>query len=133
HVSWRWIFAINVPLVAATIALILAAVPSTARAQDRKVDLVGAALCVFGLAGTVFALIEQPRHGWGSALIAIPLVAGLGLLAAFVVYERRAANPMVELALFSRRNFAVGNIETLAVYAGLSILFFFLVIFLQQA
>jgi len=133
HVSWRWIFAINVPLVAATIALILAAVPSTARAQDRKVDLVGAALCVFGLAGTVFALIEQPRHGWGSALITIPLVAGLGLLAAFVVYERRAANPMVELALFSRRNFAVGNIETLAVYAGLSILFFFLVIFLQQA
>src|SRR5207247_8945202 len=47
-------------------------------------------------------------------------------------YARWAAEPMLKLDLFARRNFAVGNLETLAVYAGLSILFFFLVIFLQQ-
>ena len=53
--------------------------------------------------------------------------------AAFLAYERRAAQPMLKLDLFKRRNFAVGNLETLTMYAGLAILFFFLTIFLQQA
>src|SRR5207253_3448686 len=50
----------------------------------------------------------------------------------FLAYERRTPEPMLKLELFARRNFAVGNAETLAMYAGLAILFFFLVIFLQQ-
>jgi len=54
------------------------------------------------------------------------------VFAAFLVRERRAAEPMLKLDLFARRNFAVGNLETLSMYAGLAILFFFLVIFLQQ-
>ena len=80
----------------------------------------------------MFALVEQPRHGWGSPAIYLPLVLGIAAFAAFLFYERWAAEPMLKLDLFARRNFAVGNLETLAVYAGLSILFFFLVIFLQQ-
>jgi MFS family permease len=55
--SWRWIFVLNVPLVAATIALIFAAVPPSARVAGRRVDVVGAALGALGLAGCVFALI----------------------------------------------------------------------------
>ena len=132
QISWRWIFALNVPLVAATLVLIFAAVPGGERTTDRAVDVTGAALCVLGLAGTVFALIEQPRHGWGSLLIIAPLAGGLVALVAFLVYEGRAREPMLRLELFGRRNFAVGNLETLTMYAGLSILFFFLVIFLQQ-
>jgi EmrB/QacA subfamily drug resistance transporter len=132
QVSWRWIFALNVPLVGATLALIFAAVPRTTRAAGRRVDVVGALLCVVGLAGLVFALIEQPRYGWLSAAILVPLAAGVAALVGFVSYERRAAQPMLELELFTRRNFSVGNLETLTMYAGLSILFFFLVIFLQQ-
>ena len=80
----------------------------------------------------MFALIEQPRHGWGSPLIFLPLAGGLVAFVAFLAYERRAREPMLELELFGRRNFAIGNLETLTMYAGLSILFFFLVIFLQQ-
>jgi MFS family permease len=132
NISWRWIFAINVPLVLATLALILAAVPATAHVSSRHVDGVGALLCVLGLGGVVFALIEQPRHGWGSPVIFLPLAFGVLAFAAFLVYERRTREPMLKLELFARRNFAVGNVETLAVYAGLSILFFFLVIYLQQ-
>jgi predicted MFS family arabinose efflux permease len=52
--------------------------------------------------------------------------------ASFLGYERRVSEPMLHLELFSRRNFAVGNAETLAMYGGLAILFFFLTIFLQQ-
>jgi predicted MFS family arabinose efflux permease len=80
----------------------------------------------------VFALIEQPRYGWSSAVISVPLVGGVVAFCSFLVYERRIAEPMLKLELFARRNFAVANLETLTMYAGLSILFFFLVIFLQQ-
>ena len=130
--SWRWIFALNVPLVIVTLILVRAAVPVTARATGRRVDLIGAALCAAGLFGIVFALIEQPHFGWSSPVIFLPLCAGVVAFAAFLRYESRIAEPMLELGLFSRRNFAVGNAETFAMYAGLAILFFFLTIFLQQ-
>jgi EmrB/QacA subfamily drug resistance transporter len=130
--SWRWIFALNVPVVVATLVLILLAVPGGTRVVNRRVDVVGAALCVLGLGGVVFALIEQPRHGWGSPVILVPLLGGAAALVAFLAHERRTPDPMLELRLFTRRNFAVGNIETFAVYAGIAILFFFLVIYLQQ-
>jgi hypothetical protein len=80
----------------------------------------------------VFALIEQPRLGWGSPAVIFPLIAGAALLVCFTLYESRARAPMLPLSLFRRRNFSAGNIETLSMYAGLSILFFFLVLFLQQ-
>jgi EmrB/QacA subfamily drug resistance transporter len=132
HVSWRWIFAINVPLVLVTLGLVVAAVPQAKRVTERRVDFVGAALCAVGLGGVTFALIEQPHYGWGSPIIFGPMIGGLIAFAAFIGYERRASEPMLKLALFARRNFAVGNLETLAMYAGLGILFFFLVIFLQE-
>jgi EmrB/QacA subfamily drug resistance transporter len=130
--TWRLIFALNVPLVLAALGLILAAVPPAGHAVGRRVDVAGAVLCALGLAGVTFALIEQPRQGWGSPLIVVSLLGGLALLGAFVWHERRVAEPMLPLGLFRRRNFSVGNAETLAMYAGLSILFFFLVLFLQQ-
>jgi EmrB/QacA subfamily drug resistance transporter len=132
QLSWRWIFALNVPLVALTVVLVFAAVPQTPRVATRRVDFLGATLCALGLGGLVFALIEQPRFGWTSPVILVPLVGGVLAFAAFLAYERRIAHPMLKLELFSRRNFAVGNVETLTMYAGLAILFFYLVIFLQQ-
>jgi predicted MFS family arabinose efflux permease len=131
--SWRWIFVINVPLVVACLWLILRAVPSTGAANSgRRVDVVGAALCVLGLGGTVFALIEQPRLGWSNPAVSGSLIGGVLTLAGFLVYESRARDPMLRLDLFKSRNFAVGNVETLALYGGLSALFFFLVLYLQQ-
>jgi EmrB/QacA subfamily drug resistance transporter len=130
--SWRWIFAVNVPLVAATLVLVYAAVPRSAPLVGRRVDLPGAALCALGLAGVVYALIEEPHYGWSSPQIIISLAVGLASLGAFLVYERHASEPMLKLDLFTRRNFAVGNLETLSLYGGLAILFFFLTIFLQQ-
>jgi EmrB/QacA subfamily drug resistance transporter len=132
QVSWRWIFALNVPLVLVTLGLILAVVPPAPVRSGRRVDIVGAGLCALGLGGIVFALIEQPHYGWSSPAIFVPLILGIVALVGFVVHERSAKEPMLKLELFGRRNFAVGNVETFAMYAGLAILFFFLVIFLQQ-
>jgi EmrB/QacA subfamily drug resistance transporter len=131
--SWRWIFAINVPIVLVTMMLILRVVPAgRERDPDARVDVVGALLCALGLAGITFGLIEQPLKGWGDPVVAGPLVLGALLFPAFLVWESRTAHPMLPLALFRRRNFAVGNIETFAMYGGLGLMFFFLVLFLQQ-
>ena len=92
----------------------------------------GALLCAGGLGGTVFALIEQPRLGWSSPAVLVPLIGGVLLLVAFIVYESRASDPMLPLRLFRKRNFSAGNIETFSMYAGLAIVFFFLILFLQQ-
>jgi EmrB/QacA subfamily drug resistance transporter len=131
HTSWRWIFAINVPLVLVTLVLVRSAVRDAATVR-RPVDIVGAALVALGLAGIVFGLIEQPQYGWSSALILVPLLGGVALIGAFIVYERRASDPLLRLDLFRRRNFALANLQTLSMYSGLAILFFFLFIFLQQ-
>jgi EmrB/QacA subfamily drug resistance transporter len=133
--SWRLIFLMNIPFVIACVALILVAIPASApRATGvaRRVDYTGAILCALGLGGPVFALIEQPRLGWSSLAVIVPLIAGVALLALFLLYESRAQGPMLPLGLFRRRNFSAGNVETFAMYAGLAILFFFLVLFLQQ-
>ncbi|HEX4838634.1 MAG TPA: DHA2 family efflux MFS transporter permease subunit [Solirubrobacteraceae bacterium] len=132
--SWRVIFLINLPLVAICVALILAVIPraKARRETARRIDFLGGFLCALGLGGPVFALIEQPRLGWSSPAVLGPLLAGAVLLVCFVIHESRARDPMLPLTLFRRRNFSAGNIETLSMYAGLSILFFFLTIFLQQ-
>src|SRR4029077_8999392 len=76
--------------------------------------------------------IEQPRLGWSSPAVSGSFVAGIVLFAVFIAYEARAPDPMLPLGLFRGRNFRVGNIETFSMYAGLSVLFFFLVLYLQQ-
>jgi EmrB/QacA subfamily drug resistance transporter len=128
--SWRWIFAINLVPVAVTLWL-LRRVPESPRTPGR-VDLPGGILCALGLGGPVFALIEQPGRGWGNPEVLVPLLAGLVVFALFVVWERRARDPMLPLGLFAIRNFLVGNLTTFALYAGLGVATFFLVLFIQQ-
>lgn len=154
--SWHWVFLINVPLVLGTLALISRVIPrpeptmvvgaaaadgapatagtrgSRGPASGRRLDLPGALLCALGLGGITFGLIQQPLSGWGAPDVVGPLVAGVVLLAVFVAYEDHTADPMLPLGLFRRRNFVVGNIETFVMYGGLSLLSFYLVIFLQQ-
>lgn len=131
--SWRLVFALNAPLILATLALVMVGVPLLRSTMpERRVDLAGAALAGLGLAAPVFALIEQPARGWGSPVVLGSLVGGGVLLGAFVLWERAQADPMLPLGLFRRRNFSVGNLQTLGMYSGLAALFFFLTIFLQQ-
>ena len=131
--SWRWIFLINLPFVIATLVLVRIAIPQRAPGPtQRHVDWAGAALCAIGLAGPVFALIRQPQEGWDSPQVLAGLIGGVAVFAVFLWREAHIADPMLPLGLFRRRNFSVGNLQTLSMYGGLSITFFFLVLFLQQ-
>ena len=130
-VSWRWIFAINVFPIALTL-WIMRALPTSSTPKHPKIDLAGAILGAVGLGSSVYALIEQPHFGWHDPRIYLSLGIGLILLASFIWHESKTSEPMLPLSLFKNRNFAVGNIATLAIYAGLSVSTFLIVIFIQQ-
>jgi EmrB/QacA subfamily drug resistance transporter len=131
-VGWRWIFGINVLPIAVTLYLLAVLRAKDVRKKGVRIDYAGAVLCVLGLAGPVYALIEQGNYGWGSPLILVPLTLGILCLAGFIWRERTAHQPLLPLSLFSVRNFAVGNVATAFIYAALSIGGFIIVLFLQQ-
>jgi EmrB/QacA subfamily drug resistance transporter len=131
-ISWRFIFAVNLVPILVTLYLIRHMSEFHDHPSGGHVDVVGGVLCALGLGGAVFALIEQPNYSWGDPIIWGPLIGGVALFVAFLLWERRATDPMLSLELFRRRNFSVGNVSTLLVYAGLSGSTFLLIIFLQE-
>ena len=131
--SWRAIFWINLPLIAATVWVTLGAVAESSDPEaTRGIDWAGILLSALGLGGPVFALIEQPSHGWSDPLVWLPLAGGIACFGLFLLHEARSRRPMLDLGLFRIRNFAVANLTTLTVYAGLGGGLFFLTLFLQQ-
>jgi EmrB/QacA subfamily drug resistance transporter len=131
--SWRAIFWVNLPLIAATVLLTLRGVEESKDPDAfRGIDWTGITLSAAGLGGPVFALIEQPTHGWSDPGVWVPLIGGIACFAVFLLYEARARHPMLDLGLFRIRNFAVANLTTLAAYAGLIGGLFFVSLFLQQ-
>lgn len=131
-VSWRAIFLINLPLGLFVAAMAARHAPETmdVEAAGGPLDLRGAVLAALGLAGTTYALIEAPEKG-GSAAILVAAVGGVLALVLFFAGERRSANPMLPLGIFSSRQFSAANAVTFVVYAALGGFFFLLVAFLQ--
>ena len=130
--SWRYIFLLNVLPIAVTVYLL-------AKLQDEhdtltrvKIDWYGATLGALSLGGIVYALIEQPHFGWAHPLIYGTMGVGIVSLALFIWREKVATQPMMPLGLFRSRNFTAGNIATLSIYAGLSLVAFLITIFVQQ-
>jgi DHA2 family methylenomycin A resistance protein-like MFS transporter len=97
--DWRWVFAVNVPLCAAMVILLVRVAGSPTRSAP--FDWAGQILGVLGLAGLTFGLIEGGPHGFAAPLVITTLLAAVASLAGFVVVERRVAHPMLPLELFS--------------------------------
>jgi EmrB/QacA subfamily drug resistance transporter len=130
--SWRLVFFINVVPIAITLFLLRRVEEPARAATGDRVDLLGAGLAVVGLGGPVFALIEQSRFGWGSPIVFLPMAVGLVAFAVFLWWEARAPQPMMPLGLFRERNFAMGNLATVGIYAALNLGFFLFALYLQQ-
>src|SRR4051812_25454708 len=131
--DWRWIFWVNLPLIAVTAVLTVRHVEeSMDPAAYRGIDWAGIALSALGLAGPVFGLIEQPAYGWSDPVVWGPIVIGVVLFTLFIVRERRAEHPLLDLGLFRIRNFWVANLTTFTAYAGLIGGLFFVGLYLQQ-
>jgi EmrB/QacA subfamily drug resistance transporter len=130
--SWRWVFAINVLPIGITLWLMRLLLPEEQNLQKTRLDITGAILCIIGLSSTVYALIEQPQNGWVSPQTLIPFILGMSVLAIFVFHERRIKDPMLPFNIFKERNFTIGNLATVAIYAALSVATFSIAIFLQE-
>jgi EmrB/QacA subfamily drug resistance transporter len=124
HVSWHWIFFINVPLAAAVIAISLLHIPESRSANPQGLDWVGALTATLGLAGLVYAFLESSTLGWQHPRVLGSLVIGVASLVLFLLAEKRVAAPMVPLELFKSRSFSGANLLTLLLYAALGIFFF---------
>ncbi len=132
-VSWRLIFVINLPIAALVIAVALRHVPESRDVKATgRIDITGGALVTFGLIGLTYGLIDGPSAGWSSPAPLSALIGGVVLLAAFVAWERRAAEPVLPLTLFRSMQFSAANAVTFAVYAALGGALFLLPIQLQE-
>ncbi|MCW2503142.1 MAG: putative transrane efflux protein [Actinomycetia bacterium] len=133
-VSWRLIFAINLPIAAVTIWLALKHVPESRLdgASAQHLDVVGAALTPLGLGALTYGLIAGPERGWASPIVVGSLAAGVLLLGAFVLVERRSKSPLIPLGLFASRQFSTANLVTFVLYGALGGVLFLLPIVLQQ-
>jgi EmrB/QacA subfamily drug resistance transporter len=130
HISWRWVFFINLPIAAAVVFITVWRVPESRNPDATgKLDWPGAVLATLGLGAITFALIEAQRGG-----LAVKLVGVLGVLAlgGFLAVERRSPAPMVPLTLFRSRDFAAANLLTFFLYAALAGLLFFVPLNLIQ-
>ncbi|MHB1859769.1 MAG: DHA2 family efflux MFS transporter permease subunit [Solirubrobacteraceae bacterium] len=131
-ISWHWIFWINVPI-GLLLVPFAARLLRESRGPSPALDLRGLALGSSGAFGVVFALVRAQSLGWAAVGVLLPLCGGVALLVAFVLYERRCAQPMLPMSFFARRAFAVTNVATLTMYFGMFGSIFFLSQFMQDA
>ncbi len=124
HASWRWVFAINLPLAAAVAGISLWRVPESRSSIAARVDWTGSLLATLGLGCLVYGFIESTSLGWRSPLVLASLIVACGCLLGFAAFEARTRFPMVPLALFRNPNFAGANLFTLFLYAAVGIFFF---------
>jgi EmrB/QacA subfamily drug resistance transporter len=128
--SWQWIFWINVPV--GVLLLPVAAVRlADSRGPAARLDLVGTVLATVGLFGVVLGLVRGSGHGWTSHMVLSGLIGGSVLLAAFLVWERHTAAPMLPLRMFASRGFSVTNVTNVAMSFGMLGSVFLLAQFLQ--
>ncbi|MDO5740838.1 MAG: MFS transporter [Ornithinimicrobium sp.] len=131
NASWRWIFAINVPLCLAVIGLAWWAAPESRAPAAGRFDRIGAALAVLGLGALTFAVTDA-TSGRTRLLVVVSGIA-IAAIIAFLLVERRAPNPLLPLSLFRSRIFSAANAMTFLVYGALGVVFFVLVLQLQVA
>ncbi|RZT28020.1 EmrB/QacA subfamily drug resistance transporter [Kribbella sp. VKM Ac-2569] len=120
HGSWRYVFLLNAPLIAAAL-WVLHGVPEVSRARrELSVDVMGALLTILGLGGVIYALTAGPAAGWGSAKVLVPAVVGVVCLVVLIPVERRRPASMVRTALFRIKQFVAINAATILFYGALS-------------
>ncbi|MEA2188724.1 MAG: hypothetical protein QOK16_3735 [Solirubrobacteraceae bacterium] len=110
HYSWGTVFLINVPVVVVALIAVAALLPESRSSARASLDLVGVVASMTGLTVLVYGVIEAGQNGWGDTGAVVALIAGVVVLAAFVAWERRVRDPLVDLSLFGSRTFTWATI-----------------------
>ncbi|MBB5912137.1 EmrB/QacA subfamily drug resistance transporter [Nocardia transvalensis] len=130
--GWRWVFYVNVPVCVLILVVLPLLIPSDRRNDIRGgFDVFGTVLATGGLMLLVYALVEAPDRGWGSARTIVELAVAAALLAGFVINEHKFSNPLVPLSIFRIRGIAAADVTQGFVAAGMMSLFFFVTLYTQ--
>jgi EmrB/QacA subfamily drug resistance transporter len=132
HISWNWIFFVNIPIgILAVLSAIFVVPESKDTSQEQRLDLPGLLTSAIALFALVFALIEAHRYGWTSALILGLFAIGVIALASFVLLEQHQRLPMLDLSLFRSGTFAGANLVAILVTLAMFGIFVFFPIYMQ--
>jgi len=131
--SWPWIFFVNVPVGIAVFIASMRIVPESKDEHAHKsFDVAGAVTVTAGLLALVYGIVKAQEKGWTSLHTGGFFTLALVLLAAFVVIERRSAEPLVRLNIFRVRTVRAANVVMFLVAAGLFAMFYFNTLYLQR-
>ncbi|MDX6440031.1 MAG: hypothetical protein QOF45_2614 [Gaiellaceae bacterium] len=132
HLSWHWIFFVNVPVGLIAIAASFLLITESKDETHESLDLPGLATSALGLFALTYGLIEANTYGWTSARIVGSFVVAVISLASFVQIERRRRSPMLDLSLFRSGTYAGANVAMLLVALAMFGIFFFVSLYMQN-
>ncbi len=131
--GWRWVMFVNPIACVLVLGGVLRFIGSDqARKKIENFDAAGALLATGGMLLLVYALVEAPTAGWGSASTIAELTGALALLCAFVFNELRHRNPLAPLQIFRINGLAFADVTQLIAFAGFLAMFFFLTLYMQD-
>ena len=124
HFYWGSVFLVNIPIVIIGVLAGFFLIPTSKDPTAPRLDPIGAGLSIVGLAVLLFAIIEAPVKGWGSAHTLVPGAIGIALLVAFAWWEKTTDHPMLDVSFFSKPRFsAAAGAITLVFFAMFGSLF----------
>src|SRR4051794_19430277 len=132
HADWSAIFLVNLPIVVLALAAGRFLVPESRDETAPRLDVAGFALSFAGLSALVWGLIEAPSRGWTDGLVLAAFALAVAVLGAFVAWERRTAQPMLELALFRNPRFSASSAAVSLASFALFGMIFLLTQYLQE-
>ena len=132
HLSWHWIFFVNIPVGILAIVASFLLIDESRDETHVRLDLPGLATSGVGLFALTYGLIEANAYGWTSARILGVFAVALAALVAFVLLERHQRAPMLPLELFRNRTYTGANVVILLVALAMFGVFFFMSLYMQQ-
>jgi EmrB/QacA subfamily drug resistance transporter len=132
HFDYTSVFFVNLPIILACLVGAFALVPDSQDPAKPRLDKVGCVLSVVGLTAIVWGLIEAPERGWASPTILAAFAAGAAIAAAFVAWERRVDEPMLDVSVFRNRRFSAASASIAFVYFALMGVMYFMTTYIQD-
>ncbi|MDG9725745.1 MULTISPECIES: MFS transporter [unclassified Streptomyces] len=130
--SWRWVLLINVPVGAVVLAGAVLWLTEGRAGERRRLDLPGALLVTAGLATLAYGISQTESEGWTASATLVPLLAGLALLALFLLVEARTVAPLMPLGLLRLRSVASANVAMLVSGSSMFAMWFFMTLYAQN-
>lgn len=131
-VDWRWVFLVNIPIVAVAVFTAVAGIAGARAGERPRLDAVGALLVTAGMLLLILGVVRTDAHGWASGATVATLAVAAILLAGFVVVESRVPEPLMRLGLLSHGSVLGANVFGFMITAGQLAAFYFLSLHMQN-